>query len=75
MEGTKEVNKKDLHNLKSSLTAILGYLQLIEYKIKAVNPEEKEKILDLVKKATESSKYLEDQIKTMEGTKDPLVDL
>lgn len=72
MEETKLVRKKDLHDLKSSLTAILGYLQLAEHKVAhtELEDQQKQKICELLHKAATSSLYLESQIKKIEGKND-----
>jgi uncharacterized FlaG/YvyC family protein len=75
MEETKIVNKKDLHDLKSGLTAVIGYIQLAQKKAEKANEEELGKIIELLNKAIESANTLEFQIRKLEGINEPLIDL
>lgn len=75
MDQTTTVNKKDLHNLKSGLAAVLGYIQLAELKLNSKDNNEKKEVLDLLQKAKDSAISIEKQILKMEGINEPLVDL
>lgn len=65
MEGNKSSISKSLHSLKSSLTIVYGYLQLIEKEI-SNNSEDKNKLLELVEKAKDASTSLEKRISEIE---------
>jgi len=75
MEQTKEVKRKDLHSLKSGLTAVIGYIQLAQKKAEGLEQEDAKKIEDLLVKAITSAHSVETQIQKMEGLKEPLMDL
>lgn len=75
MEGTKEVRKKDLHDLKSGLTAVMGYVQLAQKKAEELSKDESTSINLLLDQAIEAAKSLEVQIRELEGIREPLMDL
>lgn len=75
MEETKEVKKKELHDLKSGLTAIMGYIQLAQLKLAKFEVSEAKDINQMLDKSIESAKALEEQIRKLEGIEEPLMDL
>lgn len=75
MEETKEVRKKDLHDLKSGLTAVMGYVQLAQKKAEELSKDESTSINLLLDQAIEAAKSLEVQIRELEGIREPLMDL
>lgn len=75
MEQTKEVKRKDLHDLKSGLTAVMGYVQLAQKKLEKLESEDSIKATEMLAKAIESAKNLEIQIRKLEGLDEPLMDL
>lgn len=75
MEETKNVKRKDLHQLKSGLAAIMGYIQLAQQKTENLANEDAKKIEEMLSKAIEASRSLETQIRKLEGIDEPLMDL
>lgn len=75
MELIKEIKSKDLHNLKSTLTAVIGYIQMAQNKIDKFETEDVKHAAALLKKSLESAEKLEKQIIELEGISEPLLDL
>ena len=75
MQGTIEVSKSELHNLKSTLTAVMGYVQMAQSKAEACDQEEAKAINAMLLKALETANVLIKNIQKLEGINEPLMDL
>lgn len=75
MEQKADVTRKQLHELKSGLTAVMGYIQLGQNLLDKENPEETEKVDAMLKKAYEAAESLEKKIRELEGVNEPLMSL
>jgi len=75
MEQTKTVKKNDLHSLKSSVAAIMGYIQLAQQKVAKTDNAENEKANEMLTKALQAADSLDEQIRKIEGIDEPLMDL
>jgi hypothetical protein len=69
MEDYVKVKSKELHQLKSQLAALSGYLQLIQSILSSSDIQSQEKALELLEKAIKTYNNLENSIKKIQSKK------
>lgn len=74
-EETKEVKKSELHSLKSTLSAIMGYIQMAQKKVESCDDEVTQQVNAMLLKALEASNTLNEKVQELEGVDEPLMDL